>query len=183
MVTIKGGVLKGGTTRKKKHYMDDRKPQQMRATGYSAGTTMGAPKQLEGALGPRTSPREAPRTAPATAPRTTPRPVSKPSTRAPVSMTNPYEPPKPKAKPSRSSKPMPASIPKAQGKSSRKTQGSDNSRFGYGPYPKTSKGKTSVGLSRETAVGKVLSYIVSGPASRTVEDRKKRANQIRSSYK
>ena len=145
MVTIKGGVLKGGTTRKKKHYMDDRKPQQMRATGYSAGTKSRAPKQLEGALGPRTSPREAPRTAPATAPRT--------------SVTN-----TPKAKPSRSSKPMPASIPRAQGKAKPKRE-------------------TSISISRETAVGKVLSYIVSGPASRTVEDRKKRANQIRSSYK
>lgn len=150
MVTIKGGVLKGGTTRKKKHYMDDRKPQQMRATGYSAGTTMGAPKQLEGALGsPRTTPRSAPRTTPRSAPTTAPR----------TSVTN-----TPKAKPSRSSKPMPASIPRAQGKAKPKRE-------------------TSISISRETAVGKVLSYIVSGPASRTVEDRKKRANQIRSSYK
>jgi hypothetical protein len=139
MVTIKGGVLKGGTTRKKKHYMDDRKPQQMRATGYSAGTKPRTPKQLEGALG---SPRTTPRSVPTTAPRT--------------SVTN-----TPKAKPS---SPMPASIPRAQGKAKPKRE-------------------TSISISRETAVGKVLSYIVSGPASRTVEDRKKRANQIRSSYK
>jgi hypothetical protein len=147
MVTIKGGVLKGGTTRKKKHYMDDRKPQQMRATGYSAGTKPRTPKQLEGALGsPRTTPRSVPRTTPRSAPTTAPR----------TSVTN-----TPKAKPS---SPMPASIPRAQGKAKPKRE-------------------TSISISRETAVGKVLSYIVSGPASRTVEDRKKRANQIRSSYK
>ena len=127
MVTIKGGVLKGGTTRKKKHYMDDRAPQQMRATGYSAGTKVaGAPKKLEGALGPRTQPRSEPRTAPATAPRTTPRPVAN----------------TPKAKPARTSKPMPANIPRAEGKST------ENYLVG------TPRSSTSVSISNETAIGR-----------------------------
>lgn len=142
MVTIKGGTLKGGTTKKKKHYMDDRKPQQMRATGYSAGTKVRTPKQLEGALG-------SPRSEPRTTPRAAPRPVVLPR-------HAPKGPPKPK--PARTSKPMPASIPKAEG--SRRNQ---------------------VSISRETLPGKALGYLVSGPASRTDADRKKRAERIRKS--
>lgn len=95
MVTIKGGVLKGGTTKKKEHYMDDRKPQQMAATGAGPGSKrVGKPKKLEGALGPSTSPKKA---------------KSKSTPKGPTNT--------PKAKPSRSSKPMQASIPRAQGKS------------------------------------------------------------------
>ena len=128
MVTIKGGVLKGGTTKKKKHYMDDRAPQQMRAGPGSR--RVGAPKKLEGALGPRTQPRSEPRAAPATAPRTTPRPV-----------TN-----TPKAKPARTSKPMPANIPRAKGKST------ENYLVG------TPRSSTSVSISNETAICGILFY-------------------------
>jgi hypothetical protein len=149
MVTIKGGVLKGGTTKKKKHYMDDRLPQHMSATGAGPGSKRaGKPKKLEGALGPSKS---------TSSPKAVTKAKSKSTPKGPTNT--------PKAKPARSSKPMQASIPKAQGKAPR------NNR------------ETSISISKETAIGRGLSYLLSGPASRTDEERKKRARAIRASQK
>lgn len=142
MVTIKGGVLKGGTTKKKKHYMDDRKPQQMRVPEPAPSRVTGPPKKLEGALGPS---------------------KSTPSFSMPKAKSKAPSFSMPKVKPARTSKPMPASIPTAQGKATPR--------------------RNQVSISRETAVGAALGYLVSGPASRTDKDRKKRAKQIRGSYK
>lgn len=145
MVTIKGGVLKGGTTKKKKHYMDNRLPQQMSATGASAGTkVVSRPKKLEGALNQ------------SKAEPSKPKPSSSPKKTGPSNT--------PKRKPSRSSKPMPASMPRASGKA---------------PV----KRKTSISISHATAIGRGLSYIISGSPTRTNEQRKKRAQKIRESSK
>lgn len=192
MVTIKGGKLKGGTTKKKKHYMDDRKPQQMRAKGSEPGTKrVGPPKKLEGTLNQPNKPK------------------AKPKPKTSKSNSNAI-PNKPKAAPKGDSyggplmvrskaKPLTGqtqvkqkpkereltTIEKAtrEWKKAPRVQGSDNSRFGYGPYPKTSNGKTSMSINRSTGVGKVLGFIVSGSASRTDEQRKKRARAIRASQK
>lgn len=153
MVTIKGGVLKGGTTRKKKRYMEDRKPvgdgaqgRKLKENKKKAETKN--PKKLEGALttpkakkktGPTNTPKAKP-TGPTNVPKAAPK-LQQPVFRGPIMH-------RPKAKPSTGSmqvkqKPRELSTiekaTKAWKNTMPKVQGSDNSRFGYGPYPKNKK--------------------------------------------
>jgi hypothetical protein len=48
-----------------------------------------------------------------------------------------------------------------------------------GPSKKSSGRETSISISNETAIGRGLNYVISGSPSRTVEDRKKRAQGIK----
>lgn len=185
MVTIKGGKLKGGTTKKKKHYMDDRKPQQMRAKGSEPGTKrVGPPKKLEGALNkpkakPNISKPNNTKTIP-NKPKAAPkgdsyggplmvRPKAKPSTGPDKTTYGQLMNKKPKAKPNR----------KVVGR----MMNLDGSNETPVYAPDYSKRRNSISISRETLPGKALGFIVSGSASRTDEQRKKRARAIRASQK